>query len=230
MKKNKRSALVIAAHPDDEVLGCGGTIAKLVSKKIEVNVVYISNGVGSRIKTKIKFKSELKKRKNAAKISCKILGVRSCNFADLADNQLDKYPLLKIIKIIEKYIKKFKPEKIYTHFKNDLNVDHQIVNQAVVTASRPQKNNSVKSLFFFEVPSSTEWRIDAKSKMFNPNWFEDISSFKNKKFKALKAYSLELRKWPHPRSIKGVESLVSWRGATVGVDAAEAFILGRKIK
>ena len=230
VKKNKNSVLVIGAHPDDEVLGCGGTIAKLVGKGAVVNVLYISNGVDSRNANKERTKKNIIKRKNAAKLSCKILGARSPNFANLADNQLDKYPLLKIVKIVEKYIKRFKPRTIYTHFKNDLNIDHQIVNQAVVTATRPQKNCSVKSLFFFEVPSSTEWRIDSKSKIFNPNWFEDISSTKSKKFEALKAYKAEIKKWPHPRSLKGVEALASWRGATAGVDAAEAFILGRRIK
>ena len=221
--------LIIAAHPDDEILGCGGVIAKHIKDGDKVDVVIAGEGITSR-KNELREKEKLDKLKREANEANELLGVNNIYLEGLPDNRLDKLLRLETVKVVEKYINKSKPNIIYTHFGNDLNVDHQIVNQAVVTASRPQKNNSVKSLFFFEVPSSTEWRIDAKSKMFNPNWFEDISSFKNKKFKALKAYSLELRKWPHPRSIKGVESLVSWRGATVGVDAAEAFILGRKIK
>ena len=228
MKKNK-SVLVVAAHPDDEVLGCGGTIAKLSSSGSNINILFLSNGEDSRKANKLKMKKKILNRKKAAKLASKILGTKSPNFADLSDNQLDKYPLIKIIKIIEKNIKKYKPSVIYTHFKNDLNIDHQIVNRAVTTACRPQKNSSVKSLFFFEVPSSTEWRIDSKKKIFNPNWFEDISKTKNKKLLALKAYKTELRKWPHPRSLKGVSALFTWRGATVGVDAAEAFMLGRKL-
>jgi len=227
--KKKKSVLIVAAHPDDEVLGCGGTIAKLSSLGLNINILFLSNGEDSRIASKLEIKKRILKRKNAAKLASKILGSKSPNFADLSDNQLDKYPLIKIIKIIEKNIKKYKPSIIYTHFKNDLNIDHQIVNRAVITACRPQKNSPVKSLFFFEVPSSTEWRIDSKKKIFNPNWFEDISKTKNKKLLALKAYKSELRKWPHSRSIKGVSALFTWRGASVGVDAAEAFMLGRKL-
>ena len=230
MKKNKSSVLVVAAHPDDEVLGCGGTIAKLSKEKNTVNVLFISNGEDSRDINKIIIKKKIKKRKNAAELAAKILGVTSNTFMDLLDNKLDTYPLLKIVKIIEKYIKKFKPDIIYTHFNNDLNIDHQIVNQAVLTACRPQKNSSVKNIFFFEVPSSTEWRVDKNSKIFNPNWFEDISLTKNKKIEALKAYRMEMKKWPHPRSEKAIRALYTWRGATVGLDAAEAFMLGRKIK
>ena len=221
--------LIVAAHPDDEVLGCGGTIAKLSSSGSKINILFLSNGEDSRKTSKSEMKKKILKRKNAAKLASKILGSNKPNFADLSDNQLDSYPLIKIIKIIEKNIKKYKPSIIYTHFKNDLNIDHQIANRAVTTACRPQKNSSVKSLFFFEVPSSTEWRIDTKNKIFNPNWFEDITKTKNKKLLALKAYKSELRKWPHPRSLKGVSALFTWRGASVGVDAAEAFMLGRKI-
>ena len=229
MMKKKKSVLIFAAHPDDEVLGCGGTIAKLSSSGSKINILFLSNGEDSRKTSKSEMKKKILKRKNAAKLASKILGSNKPNFADLSDNQLDSYPLIKIIKIIEKNIKKYKPSIIYTHFKNDLNIDHQIANRAVTTACRPQKNSSVKSLFFFEVPSSTEWRIDTKNKIFNPNWFEDITKTKNKKLLALKAYKSELRKWPHPRSLKGVSALFTWRGASVGVDAAEAFMLGRKI-
>ncbi len=227
--KKKNSVLIVAAHPDDEVLGCGGTIAKLSLSGSIVNILFLSNGEDSRKLRKAEIKKKILNRKNAAKLASKILGSKTPNFANLSDNQLDKYPLIKIIKIVEKNIKRYKPSVIYTHFKNDLNIDHQIVNRAVITACRPQKNSPVKSLFFFEVPSSTEWKIDTKNKLFNPNWFEDISKTKNKKILALKAYKSELRKWPHPRSVKGVSALFTWRGASIGVDAAEAFMLGRKL-
>ena len=229
MMKKKKSVLIVAAHPDDEVLGCGGTIAKLSSSGSKINILFLSNGEDSRKTSKSEMKKKILKRKNAAKLASKILGSNKPNFADLSDNQLDSYPLIKIIKIIEKNIKKYKPSIIYTHFKNDLNIDHQIANRAVTTACRPQKNSSVKSLFFFEVPSSTEWRIDTKNKIFNPNWFEDITKTKNKKLLALKAYKSELRKWPHPRSFKGIEYLARLRGAQVGCDFAESFYLAREV-
>jgi len=229
MKIKKKSILVVAAHPDDEVLGCGGTIAKFHEEEKTVNVIFISNGVDSREESKKKIKKLIEERKKAAIKSCKILGTNRPNFINLPDNMLDKFPLLKITKIIEKFIKKYSPDTIYTHFNKDLNVDHCKVSNAVITASRPQKKCSVKTLFFFEVPSSTEWKINNKENIFEPNWYEDITTTEKKKFKALEAYSMELRKWPHPRSIKGIKSLVKWRGATAGVEAAESFIMARNI-
>ena len=224
----KKNILVISAHPDDEVLGCGGTIAKLSKKGIKVNVLFISDGVSSRNVDKKQFEKKIKLRRSASKKSCKILGTQPPIFNSFPDNQLDSVPLLSIIKVIEKTIQRYKPNTIFTHYGNDLNIDHKIVCQAVTTACRPQKNNSVKTLLFFEVPSSTEWQISSKKKSFTPNWFEDISKTILQKLKSLKAYKDELRQWPHPRSLKGVKALAQWRGATAGYKAAEAFILGRK--
>ena len=226
---NKKRILIVAAHPDDEVLGCGGTITKSTAQGCKVYIVFITNGVASRNRKKRDTKNEVNERKAAAIKACKIMGAEKPNFLDFQDNQLDKYPLLKIVKTVEKFIKKYSPSVIFSHYSGDLNIDHQIVSKAVVTACRPQKQSTVKNLLFFEVPSSTEWQITKSSKTFNPNWFEDISSVIKKKLNALQAYKSELRKWPHPRSKKGVEVLALWRGATIGVEAAEAFILGRKI-
>ena len=229
--KNKNIILVVAAHPDDEVLGCGGTLAKYAKNKNNiVNVLFTSDGESSRPLSKKRLLIKINKRKKDAQKAANILGIKKIFFLDLLDNKLDSYPLLKVVKIIEEYIFQIKPNIIFTHFKNDLNIDHQIVNNAVVTACRPQKNNSVKSIFFFEVPSSTEWKVNSKSEHFNPNWFEDISKTKNLKLKALKAYKSEIKKWPHPRSEKGIKALMEWRGATAGLEAAEAFVLARNIK
>jgi LmbE family N-acetylglucosaminyl deacetylase len=108
-------------------------------------------------------------------------------------------------------------------------VDHRITNQAVLTACRPQQGQPVKTLLCFEVPSSTEWQLASHNNVFNPNWFMDISDTLELKLSALDAYIAELRDWPHPRSRQGVEHLSHWRGATIGVNAAEAFMLGRHI-
>ena len=232
MKKNyinKKKILIVAAHPDDEVLGCGGTITKSTAQGCKVYIVFITNGVASRNRKKRDIKNEVNERKVAAIKACKIMGAEKPNFLDFQDNQLDKYPLLKIVKTVEKFIKKYSPSVIFSHYSGDLNIDHQIVSKAVVTACRPQKQSTVKNLLFFEVPSSTEWKINFKTKHFNPNWFEDVTSTKKRKFEALKAYSVELKKWPHPRSLKAINALILWRGATAGLEAAEAFILGRKI-
>ena len=227
MKKSK--ILVVVAHPDDEVLGCGGTIARFAKQGYEVNILVISDGESSRNLKDYDFKRKIKNIKKACFNAVKLLGARKPNFCGYPDNQLDKIPLLKITKEIEKFVKKIKPNLIFTHHWGDLNIDHVKVNAAVVTACRPQKQSTVKNLLFFEIPSSTEWQIIKPSKAFNPNWFEDISSVIKKKLNALQAYKRELRKWPHPRSKKGVKTLALWRGATIGVEAAEAFILGRKI-
>jgi LmbE family N-acetylglucosaminyl deacetylase len=224
-----KKILVVAAHPDDEILGCGGTISKHVTNGDKVDIIFLTNGVSARVIKKNNLKKNINKRRNAAIKAAKIVGANTPYFLNFSDNQLDKHPLLKIIKSLEKIIVKIKPEKVYTHFNDDLNIDHQITNRAVITICRPQKKNKVKEILFFEVPSSTEWQISKNSKTFAPNWFEDISKHINKKILAIKAYKGELNDWPHPRSVKGIKSLANWRGATVGYKAAEGFMLGRKI-
>ena len=226
--KNNNNILIIAAHPDDEVLGCGGTVAKMSKNGDNVDVLIISDGVSSRdLKDKV-LKENLILRRKACKLSCDLLGINKPDFENFPDNQLDKIPLLKITQVIEKKIKKIKPNIIFTHHWGDLNIDHQKISKAVITACRPQKGNNVKTLLFFEIPSSTEWQISSKKNLFSPNWFFDISSTINLKIKALKFYKSELKKSPHPRSLTGIKTLAKWRGAVVGSKAAEAFELGRK--
>ena len=230
-KKNKlesetKKVLILAAHPDDEVLGCGGTIFNLTSQKIRVHVCFFSNGVAARLNFKSK---EIILRKKAAKKAAKILKISKVEYYNFPDNSFDKVNILEITRVIEKKIKIFKPDTIFTHFGNDLNIDHQKINQATLTATRPQKNQIVKKLFFYEVPSSSEWNFNKNKKQFNPNWFIDISESLKIKIKALKAYSAEMRKFPHPRSYKAIEALARWRGSTCGFKAAEAFVLSRKI-
>jgi len=221
-----KSVLILAAHPDDEVLGCGGTIAKMVDDGSIVNVAFFADGVFSRGGG---LTEELKIRRSAAKKACDILGVKSVFFGDFPDNSMDTVALLDIAKIVESQIAEHQPDTVFTHHAGDLNIDHRRMHEAVVTACRPQSGYSVKTLLSFEVPSSTEWQLPGSAPPFMPNWFVDISSTLGRKLSALQAYATELRDWPHPRSIQGVKHLAHWRGATVGVDAAEAFILGRQL-
>jgi LmbE family N-acetylglucosaminyl deacetylase len=222
---------VIAAHPYDEVLGCGGTLARLAEEGRKVHILLLADGEGSRKDfAQLSSGRELLVARNAAaEKACNILGASSVEVLGLPDNQLDSIVLLDIVKKIESFIAFYMPTTVFTHFAGDVNIDHRIVHDAVIAACRPLPDYVVEELFFFEVPSSSEWRPIGSTGAFSPNWFFDISNTLDKKLKALEAYSSELREFPHPRSLKAVTSLATWRGSTVGVEAAEAFILGRKI-
>jgi len=228
------NVLVVAAHPDDEVLGMGGTILKHSINGDKVHVVYLTKGIASRTKY-----SDLKKdssrnkklekeienlRKNALKAS-KILKVKDVKFFDFPDNEMDSVPLLKVVKVVEKEIKRIKPNTIYTNFYDDLNVDHQTVFKATLTACRPVPNN-IKNLICFEVPSSTEWQHPFN---FKPNYFVNIYQYLNTKIKAIKMFKGEIAKFPHPRSPEGLRMIAGRWGTVSGNRAAEAFVIVRKI-
>jgi len=223
--------LIIAAHPDDEVLGCGGTIAKHLQNGDEVHVLILAEGVTSRdeVRERESRAGELSQLAQAAQEAGRILGVKSVELYDFPDNRMDSVDLLDVVKVVERAIDKYKPDMVYTHHAGDVNIDHRIVHQAVVTACRPLPGRCVKTLLFFEVPSSTEWQTPGSAPAFLPNYFVDISDCLDKKLQALKAYESEMRPWPHPRSFQAAEHLARWRGSMVGVEAAEGFVLGRKL-
>jgi len=224
--------IIIAAHPDDEVLGCGGSIAKWSKDSSEVHVLIMAEGATSRDKSRdrVARQNELSHLAQSAKKAGEILGVQSVHLQDFPDNRMDSVDLLDVVKSVEEIIEKLQPEVVVTHHAGDLNIDHQITHQAVITACRPQPEQTVKRILSFEVPSATEWQSHGDRRTFVPNWFEDISVTLELKMKALEAYETEMREWPHTRSIKAVEHLARWRGASVGVEAAEAFMLVRKIR
>jgi LmbE family N-acetylglucosaminyl deacetylase len=226
----KNTVLVVAAHPDDEILGCGGTMAKHSLAGDEVHVLILAEGLTSREQKRDRSKSKeaLTKLSKSSQRANEIVGVKTLVLHDFPDNRMDGIDLIDVVKVVEDCLKKIKPNTIYTHNHTDLNVDHRIAHEAVVTACRPGSFPSVHTLLFFEVPSSTEWQTPGHSPAFSPNWFVDISTTFKKKLAALEAYADEMRPWPHPRSIKAVEHLARWRGATVAAEAAEAFVLGRK--
>ncbi len=221
--------LVVASHPDDEILGCGGTIYKKIKyEKAKVKTLILSKGIRARENIK-NIKKKIDKNILSAKKSNKYLGVKSLEILDFPDNQFDKVSLLSIVQEVEKRIINFKPDIIFTHFSGDLNIDHQITNRAVMTASRPIKNISVKKIYAFEISSSTEWSFGSSKKFFNPNHFEDISKTIKNKLNALKFYKNEMRKYPHSRSLKNIENLAKVRGSAVFKKYAEAFILLRSV-
>jgi len=228
---DKKRILVIAAHPDDEVLGCGATIARHTKLGDEVRVVILAEGVTSRDKKRDRKQrsSDLSQLAKAAHRANEILGVSSLTLHDFPDNRMDSVNLLDVIKEVEGFINKYKPEIVYTHHYGDLNIDHKIVHEAVVTACRPMPSQIAKTLLFFEIPSSTEWRMSNTTSYFIPNWFMNVTDTLSIKLKALEVYQSEMRNWPHSRSIEAVEHLARWRGASIGVEAAEAFVLGRNL-
>lgn len=225
-----RKILVVAAHPDDEVLGGGGTIAKHTLEGDEVYLLILGEGVTSRYSQREKAKEELKQLKSQTRKASKILGITKVLFRDFTDNQFDSVPLLTIVKTIEEIKEQIKPEIIYTHHHGDLNVDHQITFEAVLTACRPLKSETVKEIYSFEVPSSTEWNSPHAQNYFMPNVFVDITETFEKKIEALRAYQGEIREYPHPRSPEALRAIAMRWGSTAGCEAAEAFELIRAIR
>lgn len=226
-----KTVLILAAHPDDEVLGCGGTIARFASEGANVHTVYFTDGVSARQGSAASAESgiESQARRVASKTAADILNVKSTVFGEFPDNCMDQVHFLDIVQFVEHQVNHYMPDMILTHHAGDLNIDHRLVHQATMTACRPQPGHSVKTILFFEVPSSTEWQTPASAAAFAPNWFVDITRYLDIREQALQAYADEMRPWPHSRSFKAVEHLVRWRGASVGVEAAEAFMLGRNI-
>jgi len=225
----KKKAIVVAAHPDDEVLGCGGTIAKLSSGGVEVYTIILGEGVTSRYEKRIdgiRDKSLIELKSHIRK-TAGLLGVKKTFIFDFPDNRFDTVSMLDIIKVIEKVKNEIKPEIIYTHFYGDLNIDHQITSQAVLTSCRPVRQETVKEIYAFEVPSSTDWNYKTT---FSPNVYIDISKTINKKIRAIKVYKSEIRPWPHPRSVKAIKLLAEKRGCDVGLNFAESFELVRCLK
>lgn len=222
-KHNK--VLVIAAHADDETLGCGGTIVRHTHNGDKVTVLIMTDGVSSRIGGVSK---EIKNRVNSLHNAMKVLGVDDIRSLSFPDNQMDSIPLLSVTKEIEHIISEVKPTIVYTHYAHDLNIDHRITNNAVMTACRPQPNSSVMKLLTFEVLSSTEWNSQS-TPSFCPNYFIDISEYWLQKLKALECYESEMRAPPHSRSYQNLEALAKFRGSSVGLDKAESFVIERII-
>ncbi len=220
--------LFIAAHPDDEVLGCGGTIARLSKEGHDISIAILGEGITSRYihreDTDKKMVWDLHEHSNQV---AKLLGVKDLQIFDLPDNRFDTVPLLDIVKIIEGQIEKIKPYCVYTHHSADLNLDHVLTNRATLIATRPLENSPIKSVLSYEVPSSTEWAFQITGPGFQPNVFVDITKTLDTKIKAMKIYDGENREYPHPRSPESLRAIASRWGSVTGLKAAEAFELIR---
>lgn len=225
------SILIVVAHPDDEILGCGGTIAKYALQECDIRCLILGEGITSRYTQQEKtIQQELRHLKLEAEQSAKILGIKGLFFKDFPDNRFDTVPLLTMVKAVEEVKEQIKPDVIYTHHQGDLNIDHQMTFKAVLTACRPTKDETVREIYSFEVPSSTDWNSPAAQNYFMPNVFVDITKTLDEKIEALRAYKSEIREYPHPRSPEALRAIAMRWGSIVGCEAAEAFELIRSIR
>lgn len=226
-----KRALVVAAHPDDEILGCGGTMARMAAEGWEVHVLILAEGATSRDSARDRDArvDELSELARCANEAAQIVGAASVELDAFPDNRMDSVDLLDVVKRVEEAIRRWQPERVFTHCAHDVNVDHRVVHDAVIAAARPKPGGCIRELFFFEVLSSTEWRPPTSLPPFAPTCYVDITGQLEAKQAALAAYAPELLDFPHPRSLDAVAALARFRGCTVGVDAAEAFEVGRII-
>ena len=226
----KDKILVIAAHPDDEVLGMGGTIAKYASKGYEIGLLIVTDGSTSQYKDSPHLNEIIEKKKCETNNCAAILGINQIFYGGLPDMKLDSIPHIEINSVIENVIKEFRPSIVFTHFYGDVNKDHRMVYESTIVACRPVLNQYVKKLFLYSVPSSTEWNELTTSDVFIPNWFEDINGlYAEKKYSGLNCYKTELREYPHTRSVDYLRLADKVEGNKVGLLIAESFILLRNI-
>lgn len=220
--------LVFAAHPDDELLGLGGTVRRLANEGKTIRAIIMAEGLTSRANTRNEADlSELAELQADARKAASIVGYKSIEFCGLPDNRMDGLELLDVIKLVSKYVDKYKPDTIFTHHHGDLNVDHRITCEAVLTACRPVGEYKVKRIYTFETPSSSEWNYNYLEP-FKPNVYVDVTDTLEAKVKGMACYRTESTVYPHPRSDDALRSLGRYRGTNVGFEMAEGFMLLRE--
>ncbi len=223
--------LIVAAHPDDEILGCGGVAARHAAAGDRVDTLILAEGATARQPRRggASGSAEIEALRDAARAAAKILGTEPPQFAGLPDNLMDSLTLLDIVKHVEETVERLTPRFVYTHHGGDLNVDHRLTHQAVITACRPLPGAPVRGIYTFEVASSTEWGSTGIDAGFRPRRYVDIGDFLDLKLRALACYEAEMRPFPHARSREAIEARARVRGAEAGVAAAEAFEVIREI-
>jgi len=225
------NVLIVAAHPDDEVLGCGGTCARLAREGHTVSIAILGEGITSRYERREDADPTLLQELHTrSRQVASVLGAKEVCLHGLPDNRFDTLPLLDVVKIVENLIDRLVPTVIYTHHGGDLNIDHAIVHRAVLTATRPVPGHPVRELYAFEVPSSTEWSFQRVEPSFRPNVFVSIADTLDVKLKALSHYQSEICAFPHPRSLEALRIIARRWGTVVGCEAAEAFEVLRVIR
>ncbi len=224
-----KKILIVAAHPDDEVLGCFGTVSKLIKEGYEAYTLILGEGKTSRDEKRLveNKKDEIRILNNEIQKANDVIGIKKVFVETFPDNRFDSVDLLDIIKVISKVKEVVKPDIIFTHYEHDLNIDHQITYKAVITATRPMENECVKEIYSFEILSSTEWNYPLS---FSPDTYYDVSDTIDLKIEAMKEYTSELCEYPHPRSVEGIELNAKYQGMRIGKRYVEAFKSVRVIK
>lgn len=223
----KRNILVVAPHCDDEVLGCGGTIARYASEGHTIFVVIVTNGhIGA---PELFSKEGTENNRVQAKRAISLLGAKDLFFLDFPAPMLDTIPSYKISLALSEIIRKNQIDTIYVPHSGDIHRDHVITCECSLVAARPINNCSVKRIYAYETLSETEWAIPLQNQAFVPTVFVDITKQLKKKKEAFALYTLQAKTFPHPRSMESIECLAMRRGVTVGVPYAEAFMLIREI-
>lgn len=217
--------VAIVAHPDDEVLGVGGTLARHASEGADVTVVVIADGATSRYPDAMRDTLQVAGQKAALR-----LGLTEIRFAGLPDQRLDALPLIEITGAVDEVLNDLEPDVVYTHFAGDVNLDHATVARATWTACRPYQRPSLREIFAFETPSSTEWGWPGIGDTFSPNAFVDITATMDAKIAAMACYDSELRRPPHPRGLAALRTRGEYWGSVVGLTAAEPFMLLRTMR
>lgn len=218
------TVLVVAAHPDDEVLGAGGTLARHVHCGDRVHALLVADGATSRYATGM---AEVLAK--CTRRAAQVLGFASVDQLSLPDQRLDTMPLLEVTREVEKVVDRLRPDVVYTHFPGDVNADHGVVARAAWTACRPYVLPGLRLFAVFETPSSTEWAWPIEGSTFGPALFVDVTSTLDEKLDAMSCYESELRDYPHPRSLRALRERAAYWGSRVGRPAAEAFQVLRQV-
>lgn len=221
---DRTRVVVIAAHPDDELLGAGGTLARHVRAGDEVHAIVVADGAGSRYPAELV--SSLEKQ---ARRASEVIGFTSLQFLQLPDQRLDTIPLIELTQRLEGVLDEIGPDTVYTHFPEDVNTDHGLVARGAWTACRPYARPRVRKFAVFETPSSTEWAWSMPGTDFRPSLFVDVTDTLEAKIAAMECYETELRDYPHPRSSRALRERAAYWGSHIGRLAAEPFIVLREV-
>lgn len=222
--------LVVAAHPDDEVLGCGGTLAKAIAAGAQVAVQFLGEGISARFPVgkydSEEFHAQTRVRMAGARKALQVLGITDCEFGERLCGQFDTYPLISIVKDIERKMAQFKPDLLFTHNPAEVNIDHRYTYEAVEVACRPTRDFIPTQVYTFEIPCSGSWTFESA---FKPNVFVNVSEYWDQKLAAWACYEGEARPFPFPRSNEGLKTLAGYRGMMSNLNKAEAFRMVRMI-